>query len=214
MINYLSKANISRFFIVLFHIVGLVGFLNPNLNKLFLTFVPFHLLLMLILLVINQAAWGKNFWQFISLIFVLGVLIEIIGVSTGMIFGHYTYGQTLGIKIANVPLIIGVNWLILILAVGAILEKFKRLNSLQKAIIGAVFLTLLDVLIEPVAIKFDYWHWQNNVIPFQNYFGWFLVSFLFLKMCDQIDFNKSNKVAGLLLITQLMFFIILNLTVV
>jgi bisanhydrobacterioruberin hydratase len=212
--SYLNKVNAAKFFIVLFHLVGLTGFLSPNLSKLFLIFVPFHLLLMLILLLINQKKFTKNFWFAVVFIFFAGIFVEIIGVATGMIFGIYTYGETLGYKIINVPIIIGVNWLILIVAIGAVLTKFMQLNNNFKSVFGALILTLMDVLIEPVAIKYDYWHWQNNLIPFQNYVGWFIVSFLFLKVYHQIDFNKSNKVAGLLLITQALFFIILNLTVV
>jgi len=211
---YLSKTNVSKFFIVLFHLVGLAGFLNPKLTPLFLTLVPFHLLLMFVLLMINQLAWKRNFWVSVSLIFTLGILVEIVGVVTGLIFGNYTYGETLGSKIFNVPIMIGVNWAILIIAIGAVLDQFKHFNSNLKSITGAFILTLIDVLIEPVAIKFDYWHWQNNSIPFQNYAGWFIVSFIFLRAYHQIDFNKTNKVAGLLLITQVVFFIILNLTVV
>lgn len=212
--SYLSKANVSKFFIVLFHLVGLIGFLNPKLSTLFLTFVPFHLLLMLILLLINQKEFTKNFWFVAAFIFFAGIFVEIVGVATGMIFGIYAYGETLGYKIINVPIIIGVNWLILIVAIGAVLEKITQLNNNLKSVFGAIILTLMDVLIEPVAIKYDYWHWQNNLVPFQNYFGWFLISFLFLKFYHQIAFDKTNKVAGLLLITQALFFIILNLTVV
>ena len=205
---YLNKADVSKFFIVLFHLVGLVGFLNLRLNSLFLTLVPFHLLLMFVLLMINQAAWNSNFLFSVALIFTLGILVEIVGVATGIIFGNYSYGQTLGIKIINAPIMIGVNWAILIIAIGAVLKQFKQFNKNLKCIVGAFILTLMDVLIEPVAIKFDYWHWQNNSIPFQNYVGWFIVSFLFLRAYHQIDFNKDNKVAVLLLITQILFFIV------
>jgi putative membrane protein len=41
--------------------------------------------------------------------------LEVVGVKTGLIFGEYKYGSTLGIKLFEVPLIIGFNWVFVIL---------------------------------------------------------------------------------------------------
>ena len=41
--------------------------------------------------------------------------LEVLGTSTGIIFGSYTYGNTLGLKFLGVPLIIGFNWVFVIL---------------------------------------------------------------------------------------------------
>ena len=43
------------------------------------------------------------------------MLTEAIGVNTGLLFGTYEYGANLGFKIFGVPLIIGVNWTVLII---------------------------------------------------------------------------------------------------
>jgi bisanhydrobacterioruberin hydratase len=212
--RYLDKSGLSKIFIIIFHLVGLIGFLLPNYHDFFLSFVPFHLLLMAGILIANQKEYNKNFWMCTVAIILAGITVEIIGVATGAIFGNYTYGQTLGFKVADVPLLIGVNWFIIVFCVGAVLKKYFKHQRNLKSLIGAFILVMMDVLIEPVAIKFDYWSWQDSIIPLQNFVAWYIVSFLFLRAYYEIDFRKTNKVAGVLLISQTLFFIILNLTVV
>ena len=45
------------------------------------------------------------------LIFLLGFVVEVVGVQTGLIFGSYSYGATLGVKLFDTPLLIGLNWI-------------------------------------------------------------------------------------------------------
>lgn len=54
----LNRNLICSFIIVLFHLVGLYGFLAPGFENLFIKLVPFHLLLMLVLMIIT--AWDKS----------------------------------------------------------------------------------------------------------------------------------------------------------
>jgi putative membrane protein len=206
-----SRKNIYNFLIILFHVVGLIGFLYPPLTALFLKLVPYHLLLMFLLLSISKLKETTgNLYIMIILTFVAGYLIEVIGVKTGRIFGNYWYGSTLGFKLADVPLLIGINWVLLIYGVGVTVEAFRISSRIFKAILGAFMLVLLDFLIEPIAVKFDYWHWEANLIPLQNYVGWFLVSFTLLCLFNFLKFKKENQSAIVLLVTQFVFFLALN----
>jgi len=93
--------------------VGLAGMLLPFSRGLFTAITPLNLLFALFWLF-----WGK--WparQVImtgSVIAVTSFLIEAAGVNTGKIFGVYAYGNTLGPKLLNTPVIIGLNWFLLI----------------------------------------------------------------------------------------------------
>lgn len=196
---------------VLFHLVGLYGFLTPSLEALFISLVPFHLLLMLGLLIYSTNDFSKNIRIFAFIIYLAGFLIELIGVNTGLIFGNYSYGDALGFKLWNTPLLIGVNWLILVYSTGVLLESFNLKSTLVFSLIGALILLGIDFLIEPVAIHFDYWSWAGGEIPLQNYIGWYIFSFLLFFVFRGLDFNKKNKAAIVLLITQLGFFLGLNI---
>lgn len=210
--KYINKLGLSLIFIIIFHLVGLVGFLLPNYHDFFFAFVPFHLLLMGFILIANQEEFSNKLVQAILVIAIIGYFIEVIGVASGLIFGNYQYGQTLGYKLIDVPPIIGVNWLILVFCVGSVIEKHLKFSRNLRSLIGAAVMVTIDFLIEPVAVKFDYWNWADAFIPFQNYIAWFIISFLMIRFYYQIDFLKTNKVAFTLLISQIIFFIVLNLT--
>jgi putative membrane protein len=210
----LNKKNISIAVIVIFHLVGLIGFSVDELIPLFKILVPFHLLLMTFILLYNHNDFNKSFLLFISIVYVASFLIEGIGTNTGLIFGEYEYLTTLGYKIWNTPLMIGINWLILVYSAGVYIQRIIPSNSASsvfiKSIIGAALLTLIDYFIEPIAIKFDYWAWQNTLVPLQNYVAWFITAFVFMLVFNKLNFNKSKPIAHILLIVQSLFFVLLS----
>jgi putative membrane protein len=207
----MNKNTLLITIIILFHIVGLVGFLTPALQPLFLKIVPFHLLLMLVVVIYSHQSVNLKFAYFFVTVFVFGFVLEWVGLHHHLIFGNYVYGQTLGIKLFDIPLMIGVNWFLLVYATGVSMQNlgFKSLNT--RVILGAIILVLLDILIEPVATRFDYWHWLTLTAPMENYIGWFLVSGLMLGIFETFKFAKQSIVAAVLLISQFVFFGILNM---
>ncbi len=72
-------------------------------------------------------------------------------------------------------------------------------------------MVFMDIFIEPVAIKYDYWGWLDNEIPFQNYAMWFAVSFVFSILFFMFEVDARNKIAKNVYLIQLAFFIALNL---
>jgi putative membrane protein len=204
-----NRANICSFIIILFHFVGLYGFLTPDFSDVFIKLVPFHLLLMLLLLVISGYDGTVNFLVFALVVYSAGFLVEVTGVNTGLIFGSYSYGKTLGIQLWQTPLLIGVNWLILVYTTGVLLTTYN-LNRYVFASMGAVILVAIDFLIEPVAIKYDYWSWAGGHIPLLNYLAWFVVAYAMFLFFEKMTFKKQNSAAVVLFVAQLCFFIILN----
>ena len=116
----------------------------------------------------------------------------------------------LGMKLLDVPLVMGLNWLMLVYSVGIICNQLKT-NIFFKSILGAMMLVTLDFFIEPVAIRSDFWTWQNIHVPIQNYIAGFTASVLLLLMFHKLKFNKNNKMATALYIVQLVFFILLTI---
>lgn len=197
---------VSIIIIILFHVVGLVGCSLPATDVLFLKLVPWHLLLMTVVIIYNHSQLERRFLLFALLIFIIGFTAELIGVHTGWLFGNYVYGETLGIQLFRIPLMIGVNWFLLIYSTGVLLQRSRIKNSIVRILAGAVILILLDILIEPIAIHFDYWHWADNHIPLKNYVCWFGLGALLLFLFDQFKFKQQSIVAPVLLIAQFVFF--------
>ncbi|RFZ93009.1 carotenoid biosynthesis protein [Mucilaginibacter conchicola] len=166
---------------------------------------------MLLVIIFSHKWVDAKFFIFIILIAVLGFTAEWLGVHKYWIFGDYSYGPTLGYKLLDIPLLIGVNWFLLIYSVGVLIQYSRLRNALIRILLGAAILVLLDVLIEPVAIRFDYWNWESAGIPLKNYGCWFGLSILLLSLFELFRFKKQNMAALVLLITQFVFFGVLNL---
>ena len=200
----------STLLLVIIYAAGFLG-IHSSYQNLFLSLTPFSLFISTILLFLNHKQFNKGFLIFCCITFLSGFFIEVIGVNTGIVFGEYGYGNTLGFKLNGVPLIIGINWLMLVYCTGSV---FSRLNTnvFIKSLAGATLLVLLDIFIEPVAMKYDFWNWKNALVPFQNYIAWFLFAFLLLLVFYKSNFNKENKFATALIILQFVFFILMGIT--
>ena len=98
---------------IILYTVGFFGIQNPDLQNHFLSLSWFILLLSFIGILLTRKTNKKHFLFFTLFCFLLGFSVEYIGVKTGILFGEYSYGENLGLKLFGVPLIIGVNWVIL-----------------------------------------------------------------------------------------------------
>lgn len=209
--NFFSdKVTIFKVIITIFHLVGLLGMTIPLLRPYFQFLTPFHLLLCTGLLFSFQKEWNLSFILFIFSSFWLGYGSEVMGVHTGFPFGNYSYGPVLGFQMFEVPLLIGINWLLLVYASGEIFHQ-KIKNDYLGALAGAVVMVVLDVLIEPVAVKLDFWSWENDNIPLSNFIGWLGVAFIIQLIYRKLSFIKSNPLSLYLLINLAAFFFLLNI---
>lgn len=196
------------YFLILVYISGTIGFvLKPAF---FLPFTPYTLLLTVCVFIIYQLPVKTNYFLVFFTLAILSFILEVIGVKTGSIFGTYFYGSTLGYKLFEVPLIISLNW-VMIVALAVLSSSLFFKNKLVVVFFAASLTTLTDLLIEQVAGQLDFWHFSNNLAGIHNYIGWFVIS-LFFSWVLYTHVNSGNKkVALLLLILQLFFFGIIYL---
>ena len=192
------------------YLAGLIGLQFSFTLPYFQALTPFNLLLSAAILLSFHTDWNRPFFLFCLISYLTGFFVEVAGVASGLIFGQYAYGATLGLKWWNVPLIIGLNWLMLIYCTGVICHNL-RTHLVLKAALASGLMVLLDVFIEPVAIAFDFWSWDTPHIPIQNYIAWFVVSFFLHLLFFSLPFRKENPAAKFLYLFQLLFFIILYL---
>ena len=205
-----NKVLLFKIAITIFHMVGVMGMSLPVLRPYFQLLTPFHLLLSTILLFVFHKEWNKAFIGFMIISFTIGYGSEVMGVHTGFPFGNYSYGPVLGFQMLEVPLLIGVNWLLLVYLTGGVLHG-KIHNNFLAAAIASLMMVVLDYLIEPVAVKLDFWTWENDVIPLSNFIGWLGVAFLIHLIYRKLSFEKQNPLSLYLLINLTIFFILLNI---
>jgi len=199
-----NKLFISIFLVLLFHVSAIIG-IAIGQGDYFLPLTPLNLLLCFGLILWNIPQLNLKDLGALAIPFLFGMVAELLGVNFGLIFGTYEYGANLGPKIWGVPWIIGVNWSILVFATASVAQNISQ-NKIIRSIIGAVLMVLLDVVIEKVAPKFDFWEFENGIVPLQNYMGWLVVSFL-AHLTFQLVFSKYRYVLGsALLLVFLLFF--------
>lgn len=193
----------------------------------FVKTTPIHLLLMATLLLYTQTQFNLYTVLFFLVCVGAGIGVEIVGTSTGYLFGEYRYGTVLGPGIKNVPYIIGINWFIIIYCCGVAVHSLlnslsqklaeemerpaRQIKALSVIVDGATLAVVFDWLIEPVAVKLGYWTWLGDgQIPLFNYISWFVISMLLLLIFHLLPIQKQNKFAINLLLIQAMFFLLLR----
>jgi len=192
--------------LLVFHAIGLSLFLtDPGLVSL----TPVNMLLCGFLIFLTEKNRNVAAIAYV-IIFLCGFLIEVIGIRTGLLFGNYAYGDVLGTKLLNVPVIIGVNWFVIIVSSVALFVNLK-IPVLLKILLAALAATAMDALIEPVAIRYHFWNWEHDTVPFYNYVCWFIFSILFAFVYLRFS-EKQNRTAFFLYFIWIVFFVTLNLS--
>ncbi len=205
-----NNSRLFKLIIFVFYLVGIIGMSVPGLKPYFQALTPFHLILSLGILLLFHTDWNRSFLFFSSMAFLIGFGSEVLGVHTGFPFGNYEYGSVLGVKLFEVPIMIGVNWLLLVYLTGNLLEK-KVKNDFLAAGMGAGLMVAIDFLIEPVAIELEFWSWEGGEIPLSNYVGWFAVAYLIHLIYRKAMFQKKNLISGFLMLSLIIFFAVLNI---
>ena len=192
----------------LFHLSGLVGLLYIDKN-LFASLTPLNLFISSTLLFVNQKSLNKKEVVIVFLIFSIGMIAEILGVNYGLIFGKYDYGDNLGLKLLGVPLLIGLNWVVLTFICGSISNHFIK-NKYLSIIVGIIFMLIIDITLEPIAPTLDYWEFSGSIAPIQNYIGWAFTSLLTLSIYQFYYSSKEFTFSINLFLAQFLFFVGFN----
>ena len=200
---------LSIFIIWLFHLSGLLGILL-GYGEWFIPKTPVNLLLSGILFVwVFPIRKGAPLLLFLSFA-MAGMVVEWIGVHSGLLFGSYAYGANLGPKWFGVPLLIGLNWALLGMGAGAISSKWVK-GRLAGIVLGALLMTLLDMAIEPLAPRYDFWEFEGGHAPLSNYLSWFGIAVLFQWCYQRWKPEDGYFISAHLLMAQFVFFSVLTL---
>lgn len=212
MYKHLSKYRfyISLIILVIYYVVGITLLKTSDNKEEIIALTPFTLLFTMIILLVNHIGWSMRFVGTLFLIIILGFTVELIGVLTGFPFGFYYYSDVLGLKWYDTPLIMGINWGMLIYA-GTLLFHPMKIYNWLKPILTGISLVILDIFIEPFAIKWNLWQWNETVPPIQNYLSWTIIAIFFSWLLNKgLTKSMSNKIVLLVLLIQFLFFLILS----
>lgn len=199
-----NRLYVDLIFISVIHLAGIIGiyFLESTF---FLRTSSVSILIPLFLFCYRSNLTNKDVFLFAS-IFVIGYTAEFLGVNYQILFGDYSYGRSLGIKLFEVSLIIGCNWLLLALISQALIKRIFS-NGWLIIIFSSLLMVSIDIYIEPVAPLLDFWEFKENIVPFSNYRDWFIVALIiqFILSYRNTQVNMFNWSLGYLIILVLFF---------
>ena len=198
------KIILSVFIIWLFNISGILGILSSN-SDWFLKLTPINLSMYVILIIWNTKNLRNTFLLAFFIPFIIGFITEYLGVNYGLIFGSYSYGDNLGLKLAGVPLMICVNWAVLTI-ITADISSIIHKNIFVQSLLGGFIMMLLDCMIEVSAPRFDFWVFENSVIPINNYIAWFIIGSIAHYLYRQVNINTNKKVSIHIFVAITIFF--------
>lgn len=188
----------------LFHLTAIIG-VSIGFFDFFIPKTPLNLSLAFCLLI---AIFPINSIKHIGLtivFFLAGMLVEWIGVHNDFLFGAYEYGQNLGPKIDGVPLLIGVNWAVLVIITGMIASEFT-MPTIGKVLLGAFLMVFLDFLMEHTAPVFDFWTFTGGLAPLRNYIAWFVVAAILHSIFQAAKMKGDARFCANLYGCQFLFF--------
>ncbi len=206
-----NKEFLFSLLIVIFFIVGLLLHMIPLTHQYVLAITDLTMLLtnsiVFYFLFRNQQSKVLLYWSLTA--FLLTFLIELAGVKTGLIFGEYHYGRTMLVQLFDVPLVIGMNWVILMLGSYSIIQ-WMGLKRYYVPILSSLLIVGFDFVMEEVAMRLDYWQWEGGVVPLQNYIAWFFISLIFTSILALLKVNVESRIIKVYFLVQLGFFVVLR----
>jgi len=142
----------------------------------------------------------RYFVTFASVTFVFALLVEIIGSKTGWPFGSYVYDDSLGIKIAGVPVLVPFAWIMM--AHPVLIAARKTIPS-WAFLYGGAGLMVWDLFLDPQMVAAGRWSWDvvgphvpfQPEIPLSNSAGWLFAGMGLMALLNLI-LPKERRKAG------------------
>ncbi len=163
-------------------------------------------------------------WALFSIgVIVSAFFLEWFGVHSGKVFGPYAYGKVLQPQLLGVPVVIGFAWLTMILSSAGVMQWIVcRLDRTGpplfrsagvQVILIALLMVFFDWVMEPAAVRLDYWRWLEEEIPLQNYSAWFVFSLLYAVAALRLGLLKNGwpALARHVWMAQIIYFLLVRL---
>ncbi len=166
-----------------------------------------------ILFILLHARWtlmGKRGAALLASASAIGLLFELIGTHSGVLFGGRYLYHTSGLTIGSVPILVVLYWSLFIYigygTTNALLYAFgvdkpehrKKNNILLIALILWDGLTVvsIDGLLDPLQVRSGAWQWIHTGsyfgTPIGNFFGWFLITVLVTGMFRLYEYRHPQ----------------------
>lgn len=193
--------------------IGICGFLIPGMNLVMRILTPPVLFITALHAMsdeyLRREKGRVQFIVWVFSVFTFTMFLEILGVNYGLVFGEYVYGRYMGPGLLGVPLIIGLNWIV-VAASATALAKPANLNPIFTGLLAGTIALIFDIIMEPAAIGLGFWDW-GGAIPLKNYVSWFVITFAFSSISCFAGIDISGKKIRHLFTAQFGFFVVIRI---
>ncbi|WP_005037494.1 carotenoid biosynthesis protein [Holophaga foetida] len=181
--------------------LGVLGW-QMTLGKLPFQAMTYVFSLLVLVHAVYLTGWRRAL-AFFALALVVSFVMEYVGAKTGLIFGHYHYTDVLDPKIAStVPVVIPLAYFMVLYPSRMMADLITwgkaagvtrgLLWSLFTAVLAALTMTAWDLSMDPVMVHdVRAWVWERGGpyfgIPLQNFFGWFLTTFIISFLGERLE---------------------------
>jgi uncharacterized membrane protein len=112
-----------------------------------------------------------------------GLVVEALGLRTGVPFGVYRYTGTLGPELLGVPAIVPLAWMMMAWPALVVARALAR-RPATVALVGGAALASWDLFLDPQMVAAGHWVWADPLpalplvpgVPVSNFAGWVVVA--------------------------------------
>ena len=145
---------------------------------------------------------------------VFGVILEIGDIYLGK---AYSYNSAFLVKIAGVPLVIGLGWAVIVYCAMLLSDQYHIPWKLRP-FMDALTAVILDLAIDPIATRLAFWKWSIPLdqefygVPIENLIGWVLVVLAFsfvIRFIRTLNFKRTGTKVLMVTSPFLAYFLLL-----
>jgi putative membrane protein len=141
---------------------------------------------------------GRTACALIGTTLAVALAVEVVGVHTGLPFGRYSYGDTLGPRLLGVPLVVPCAWVMTaypaLVVARRLVRRRPRARPLAVPVVAGWALASWDVFLDPQMVAAGHWRWHDPSpalpgspgIPLTNYAGWVVVAIALMGLLDRL----------------------------
>jgi carotene biosynthesis associated membrane protein len=130
-----------------------------------------------------------------------GFLVEVVGLHTGLPFGRYEYGASLGPRLLGVPVVIPLAWAMLAYPALLVGRRLAGRRRWATPLVAGWALASWDVFLDPQMVEASYWRWSDPTpallgvpgVPLSNYAGWLAVALVMMTVLDRLPESPAPE---------------------
>jgi uncharacterized membrane protein len=143
----------------------------------------------------HALVWRGVSWTFGFLVVTVGggLLVELVGLRTGLPFGDYVYSGTLTRTVFGVPWVIPLAWAMFAYPALVLARRVSH-SPLVVPVLGGLALSSWDLFLDPMMTAEGYWRYTDTTyalphvaaVPAVDYLGWLVTAVVMMAFLDRL----------------------------